>query len=71
MARPSPSPVVNHRLYRLVRATVAVLLTGVILAGFLGRIPQLDILEQSARNLYFHVPMWFTLMGATIVSAYH
>ena len=67
----SPNPVVNRRLYRLVRAAVALVLTGVIGAGLLGAIPQLDILEQSARNLYFHVPMWFTLMGATIVSAYH
>jgi heme exporter protein C len=28
-------------------------------------------LEETARNLYFHVPMWFTLMAATLVSAYH
>ena len=65
------SPIVNRRLYRLVRAGVVLTLTGVIVAGFLGEIPQLDILEQSARNLYFHVPMWFTLMGATVLSAYH
>jgi heme exporter protein C len=64
-------PLVSPRLYRLVRAAVALVLTGVIVAGFLGRIPQLDILEESARNLYFHVPMWFTLMVATVVSAYH
>jgi heme exporter protein C len=67
----SSATVVNRRMYRLVRATVALLLTGVLGAGFLGRIPQLDILEQSARNLYFHVPMWFTLMVGTVVSAYH
>ena len=67
----APAPVVNSRLYRHMRAMVALVLTGVIVAGFLGGIPQLDILEQSARNLYFHVPMWFTLMGATILSAYH
>jgi len=67
----SSHPVIHRRLYRIVRAVVVVLLTGVIVAGFLGRIPQLDILEQSARNLYFHVPVWFTLMAATIVSAYH
>jgi len=65
-----PLPV-SRPLYRLVRAAVVLTLTGVVVAGFLGEIPQLDILEQSARNLYFHVPMWFTLMGATLVSAYH
>jgi heme exporter protein C len=62
---------VRRRLYRGVRGLVVVALTGVIVAGFLGAIPQLDILEQSARNLYFHVPMWFSLMAATLVSAYH
>ncbi|MFB6272895.1 MAG: cytochrome c biogenesis protein CcsA [Salinibacter sp.] len=71
---PSPAQTarpVNRRLYRIVRAGVAVVITGVIVAGILGDIPQLDILEQSARNLYFHVPMWFSLMAATLVSAYH
>jgi heme exporter protein C len=73
MASPSaPShPVVNPRLYRAVRGAVAVGITAVIVAGFFGWIPQLDIIEQSARNLYFHVPMWFTLMAGTVVSAYH
>ena len=67
----SASPAPPDWLYRGIRAGVALVLTGVIVAGFLGQIPQLDILEQSARNLYFHVPMWFTLMAATVVSAYH
>ncbi|PSQ99663.1 MAG: cytochrome C assembly protein, partial [Bacteroidetes bacterium SW_7_64_58] len=40
---------VNRRLYRIVRGLVVLVLTGVIVAGFLGEIPQLDILEQSAR----------------------
>jgi heme exporter protein C len=68
---PAATSPVNPRLYRIVRAGVILTLTGVILAGFLGQIPQLDILEQSARNLYFHVPMWFTLMVGTVISAYH
>jgi len=62
---------VNRRLYRTVRNTVVVVLTLVILGGFLLAIPQLNILEETARNLYFHVPLWFTLMAATLVSAYH
>ncbi|PSQ58952.1 MAG: cytochrome C assembly protein, partial [Bacteroidetes bacterium QH_10_64_19] len=48
-------------MYRGVKIGVAVVLTLVIIAGFLGTIPRLDILEESARNLYFHVPMWFSL----------
>ncbi len=62
---------VSPRRYRLVRNTVAVVLTGVVLGGFLLDIPRLNILEETARNLYFHVPMWFTLMAGTIISAYH
>lgn len=68
---PSPQSPINRRFYRIVRNTVAVVLTLVILGGFLLAIPQLNILEETARNLYFHVPMWFALMAAALVSAYH
>lgn len=40
---------------------VAVWLTVVLIVGFLIPIPHIPILEQSARNLYFHVPMWMTM----------
>ena len=43
---------------------VAVWMTLVIVSGFLIPIPEIDILEQSARNLFLHVPMWFTMMVA-------
>ena len=33
-----------------------------VIMGFSGPIPELNILEQSIRNLYFHVPMWFAMM---------
>ena len=46
-------------------------LTVVILVAFLLDIPRINILEHTARNLYFHVPMWFTMMAALFVSAYH
>jgi heme exporter protein C len=54
-----------------IKIALVILMTGVILGGFLLRIPKLNILEHTARNLYFHVPMWFTLMAAFFVSAYH
>lgn len=38
------------------------ILTYVITAGFLFSIPELDILHESIRNLYFHVPMWFGMV---------
>ena len=42
---------------------LCVLLLGFsIIAGFLGPVPALDILNETIRNLYFHVPMWFTMI---------
>lgn len=58
-------------MYRWIRNVVVLWLTAVILAGFLLDIPRINILEHTARNLYFHVPMWFTMMAAFFVSAYH
>ena len=47
--------------------TVALLLYAVI-AGFLGEVPRLAILNESIRNLYFHVPMWFGMLTILTVS---
>jgi heme exporter protein C len=49
---------------------VAVWMTGVLIAGFLIPIPDIPILKESARNLFLHVPMWFTMavcFGAGLV----
>ena len=70
MATP-PDLVGRPRGYRIIQGAVFITLCVVIIAGLLRDIPQLAIIEESARSLYFHVPMWFTLMGATLVSAYH
>ncbi len=43
------------------KVAVAVWLTAVIAAGFLIPLPDIPILRESARNLFFHVPMWFTM----------
>ncbi len=67
---------VNVRQYTLIRNAVLALLSLVVIGGFsfggyLLNIPKINILEHTARNLYFHVPMWFTMMAAGFVSAYH
>lgn len=62
---------IDHRRYRIIRNGVIVWLTLVVLGAFLLSIPRINILEHTARNLYFHVPMWFTLMAGTLISAYH
>jgi heme exporter protein C len=47
-------------------AIVLVLYT--IIAGFLFKVPALPVLNESIRNLYFHVPMWFAMMAILFVS---
>ena len=56
--------------YYLVRNVILIWMTLVILGAFLLQIPRIVVLEHTARNLYFHVPMWFTMIGATLVSAF-
>jgi heme exporter protein C len=46
-------------------------MTIVIILGFSIEIPQIDILEQTARNLFLHVPMWFTMMVAFSMAFYY
>jgi heme exporter protein C len=55
----------------LVKPAIVVWVTGVILAGFLVPVPAIPILEHTARNLYFHVPLWFALMAAFFVSGWY
>lgn len=40
---------------------VAIWLTIVITMAFAIEVPQIPILEETSRNLVFHVPMWFTM----------
>lgn len=39
--------------------------------GFLGSVPRAAILNETIRNLYFHVPMWFAMIVLFIRSVYH
>ncbi|MCC6187187.1 MAG: cytochrome c biogenesis protein CcsA [Chitinophagaceae bacterium] len=41
-----------------------------LFAGLLGDVPARDILNETIRNLYFHVPMWFTMIVLFGASAY-
>ncbi len=38
------------------------LVTYTVIGGLMMRVPRLDILNETIRNLYFHVPMWFTMI---------
>jgi heme exporter protein C len=41
------------------------------IAGFLADVPKLPILHESIRNLYFHVPMWFSMIVLFAVSVFY
>ena len=42
-----------------------------IVAGFIFPVPRLDILNETIRNLYFHVPMWFTMLALFAAGAWY
>jgi heme exporter protein C len=41
----------------------------VIVAGLMGPTPRLPILNESIRNVYFHVPLWFAMIILLLTSA--
>lgn len=59
------------RLYRVFGVVVAVWIAVVLVLGILGPVSNLPILEHTARNLYFHVPMWFVLYAGAVAGAWH
>ncbi|NIK74027.1 heme exporter protein C [Thermonema lapsum] len=56
---------------RWYQAVTVLLLLYVIIGGFLMPVPRLPIVNESIRNLYFHVPMWFGMTLLLAVSAYY
>ncbi len=50
------------------KTVTAILLIYTVIAGLLIDVPRQVILYESIRNLYFHVPMWFTMIFLFLVS---
>lgn len=50
------------------KVLAVVLLFYTIIAGLLGKVPAMAILNETIRNMYFHVTMWFAMMILMIVS---
>lgn len=46
----------------------AVFVSASVVAGFMGPVPVLPILNETIRNVYFHVPMWFTMITLYLIS---
>jgi heme exporter protein C len=42
-----------------------------IIGGLLIPVPRLPILHETIRNLFYHVPMWFAMIGVLIASLYY
>ncbi len=48
-----------------------VILLYVHIAGLLADVPRLNILNETVRNIFFHVPMWFGMVLLFGISLYH
>lgn len=48
-----------------------VLVLFALIGGLALPVPQLPILEQSIRNLYYHVPMWFGMLALLLASGFY
>lgn len=51
------------------KALAVLILSYVILKGLLGVVPRQPILNESIRNVYFHVPLWFGMTTLLLTSA--
>lgn len=49
---------------------VALILYAVVF-GMVSRLPDLPPLQQSSRNVFYHVPMWFAMLTMMGISLYH
>lgn len=50
------------------RGFTVIFLLYTVIAGFLTPTPRLNIVNESIRNLYYHVPMWFAMVIILLVS---
>jgi len=53
---------------KAVKIGIVIWLSFFIIAGMIISVPDIQILEQSSRNLFYHVPMWFTMFVAFFTS---
>lgn len=46
----------------------AFMVSASVVAGLIGPVPELHILNETIRNVYFHVPMWFSMVILYLIS---
>ena len=54
-----------------IKIVCVILLLFSIVGGLLIPVPRLPILHETIRNLFFHVPMWFSMIAMLIASLYN
>ena len=59
---------VKYHLYKVIAVT---LILYSFIAGLLIEVPQLPVIRQSIRNLFFHVPMWFAMIAMLANSVFY
>ncbi len=62
-SRSCPIPLPLAFLMRAWKITGIILVAYSLYAGLMSDVPRLAILNETIRNLYFHVPMWFTMIA--------
>jgi len=55
-------------LYYSWRIATVLLLFYALIFGFYKEVPRLPILNETIRNLFFHVPMWWAMMILFLIS---
>lgn len=55
----------------LLKSAAIVLLLYVHIGGMLFEVPRLNILNETVRGLYFHVPMWFGMIFLFLLSVFY
>jgi heme exporter protein C len=53
------------------KITSIILILYTLVWGLLGPVPQLDILNETIRNVYYHVPIWFAMLFQMGVSVFY
>jgi heme exporter protein C len=67
----SLSPVPFSPWYAWWKVLCIVLMVYTVVAGFVMAVPRMPILNETIRNLYFHVPMWFAMIALFTISLVH
>ncbi len=61
----------SQTTHKIIIVLAVILVSYSIIAGLILKVPKLGTLAQSSRNLYYHVPMWFTMYTMMAISVFY